>query len=1012
VVTAGAYQTDVMGRVQAVPYGRAAVEVLAGQVRALKGGDPLAPVTVVVASNYAAIAARRALAAQPGGIANVTFLTLHRLAEQLGASRLNNAGRRPVSAPVVAAVVRAALDTDPGVFRAVASHAATEAALVRAHRELSACPDAALDAIARDGSPKGRDVVRIHRAVKATLSNEWYDEADLLTAATDALAAGRAPDLGPVIVHLLQEISAAGAALLQALAPEHVNVGITGVADADAAVRAAHERAGAPLPHEPNDITPKHATRALNASDADDEVRAAVRQLTEWMHEGVNLGRIAVLYGLPDPYARLLHEQLAAAGIPFNGTPVRALGDQLVGRTLRAMLDLPAGDFRRTDVLAVLTGAPLLDTDGRRIPSRAWERTSRDAGVVKGDHWRERLPALAQRNRDEARQHRIDDEDWRAERLEREADRADALARYVARLQEDLAAGAEARTWKALAEWALGLVATYFGDDAARWHWPEEEQLGAQRVEAAIERLAHLDALDGPAPTLAVFRRALDGELDQNLRRVGRLGEGVLVGHVSLAAGLVLDRVLVLGLAEGAFPTRRLEDSLLPDAERELAGGELALRRNGVHDDHRHLLAALSAADEAVLTRPRGDLRRSGERPASRWFTAYGGHNDEDTVASFTGGLRTVVTPSAEHELRLAAVARNRTDHPALAHDEHVTAGVELIKARRSDAFTRFDGNLAGFDPDLLRPTRASASRLQTWATCPHAYFMRYVLGVDAVEEPADIFEIDAASRGTLIHAALEDLVHNVLTIQRDLHAWTPDDRRDLTAIAWRWFDEFQHQGLTGRELLWRRDQVRILRELDEILGQDNVRLAAGWRPVATEERFTGVPVTLPSGHELHLNGSIDRVDRRPDGSLAVLDYKTGSKDSFTDLSPDRPHGHGTKLQLWVYAVAAEHTHQTGRPVTAGYWFTRDGAIVGYDVTPEVAERVTEAVDHIVESIAAGVFPARPADPPKWGYVDCDYCRPDGLAATDRRREWERKRVDPALVAYATFCGEVTVDDA
>jgi ATP-dependent helicase/nuclease subunit B len=1011
VVTAGAYRLDMNERVHAVPYGRAAVEVLAEQVRALKAGDPLAPVTVVVASNYAAIAARRALAAQPGGIANVTFLTLHRLAEQLGASRLHAAGRNPVSAPVVAAAVRAALDTDPGVFQAVASHPATEAALVRAHRELSACPDAALDPLGASSSPKGRDVVRIHRTVKAALSNDWYDEADLLTAAAEALAAGRAPDLGPVIVHLLQEISAAGANLLRALQPEHVNVGITGVAEADAAVRAAHERAGAPLPHEPHGITPRHAARALNASDADDEVRAAVRQLTEWMHEGVNLGRIAVLYGLPDPYARLLHEQLAAAGIPFNGTPVRALGDQLVGRTLRAMLDLPAGDFRRLDVLAVLTGAPLLDTDGRRIPSRAWERTSRDAGVVKGDHWRTRLPALATRNRADAERARADDEGWRADRLEREAERADALARYVEQLREDLAAGAHAHTWKALAEWATGLIATYFGDDATRWHWPEEEQLGAQRVEAAIERLAHLDALGGPPPTLAVFRRALDGELDQNLRRVGRLGDGVLVGHVSLAAGLVLDRVLVLGLAEGAFPTRRLEDSLLPDAERELTKGELALRRDGVHDDHRHLLAALSAADEAVLTRPRGNLRRSGERPTSRWFRAYTDGN-ETTVASFAGGLRTVVTPAAEHELRLAAVARHRAEHPALADDDRVAAGLELINARRSDAFTRFDGNLAGFDPGLLRPPRASASRLQTWATCPHAYFMRYVLGVDAVEEPEDIFEIDAASKGTLIHGVLEELVNQVIEAQRDLAGWTDDDRATLTAIAEHHFAEAEAQGITGRELLWRRDRARILGELDAILDQDDERLGQGWRPVATEERFGPVPVTLPSGHELQLNGSIDRVDRRPDGSLAVLDYKTGSKRSYTGLSPEEPHGHGTKLQLWVYAVAAEHTHQTGLPVTAGYWFTRDGEVVGYELTPEVADCITIAVDTIVESIAAGVFPARPSDPPSWHFVDCDYCRPDGLAATDRRREWERKRVDPALVAYATFCGEVTVDDA
>ena len=43
-----------------------------------------------------AVAARRALAARPGGIANVTFVTLHRLAERLGAAVLAAAGRRPV----------------------------------------------------------------------------------------------------------------------------------------------------------------------------------------------------------------------------------------------------------------------------------------------------------------------------------------------------------------------------------------------------------------------------------------------------------------------------------------------------------------------------------------------------------------------------------------------------------------------------------------------------------------------------------------------------------------------------------------------------------------------------------------------------------------------------------------------------------------------------------------------------------------------------------------------------
>jgi hypothetical protein len=50
----------------------------------------------------------------------------------------------------------------------------------------------------------------------------------------------------------------------------------------------------------------------------------------------------------------------------------------------------------------------------------------------------------------------------------------------------------------------------------------------------------------------------------------------------------------VCGLAEGTFPTRVRDDSLLPDADRRLTDGALTLRASRVDDDHRRLLAALA----------------------------------------------------------------------------------------------------------------------------------------------------------------------------------------------------------------------------------------------------------------------------------------------------------------------------------------------------------------------------------------------------------------------------------
>ncbi|MBO0714769.1 MAG: hypothetical protein J2P59_08430, partial [Acidimicrobiales bacterium] len=578
---------------RATAYGRPAVELLAAEVLTAKDGDRLAPVTVIVPSNYAAVSTRRSLAGRPGGVANVTFLTLFRLAERLGAASLAAAGRRPVSTPVLAQAVRSVLSSAPGIFGRVADHPATELALVRSTRELGGLTERALQAVAAC-STRAADVVRMAQQVRTMLASEWFDEHDLVRAATLALEDGAA--VGPVVVHLLQELSPAGAELLRALARRQavpVNIGVTGDADADRAVLTAHARAGITVSG--LRIEPPTASAIVTVSDPEEEVRTAVRQVTDWARQGIRLGRVALLYGSSEPYARLVHEQLEAAQVPYNGTPVRAIGDMLYGRTVLSLLALPDRGFRRSDVLSVLTGAPIRNGDGL-APGRAWERISRSAGVVEGRDWTPRLDVFAADQRARAVEADEDEQDRLADHLRREADRAGELADFVTGLRSDLASLAAAGSWAAMVEGTRDLVARYLGGERERWRWPEEEQQAADRVEEALDRLASLDAVSGPVPSVEVFRRTLDDELEASLRRVGHLGHGVLVGHVSMAIGLELDRLVMLGMAEGEFPPRRLEDSLLPDEERRAAGGELALRAERVSDDHRHLLAAMAAA--------------------------------------------------------------------------------------------------------------------------------------------------------------------------------------------------------------------------------------------------------------------------------------------------------------------------------------------------------------------------------------------------------------------------------
>ena len=239
-----------------VRYGRPAAEALRAAISSAKGGEPLAPVSVVVPSNYVGVATRRLLAsgalgpvcARGTGLAAVSFLTVYRLAELLGSRRLAATGRRPVSTPVLAAAMRTALAGQPGMFAPVAGHAATETALIAAYQELRDLSGPALDALAAR-SERAADVVRLHTTARDILEPAFYDEEDLLDAATATLREDpvEAARLGAVIVYLPERLSRHGGQLLGAVAEGGslvVLAGTTGDAGADAEVgRSVHRMA-------------------------------------------------------------------------------------------------------------------------------------------------------------------------------------------------------------------------------------------------------------------------------------------------------------------------------------------------------------------------------------------------------------------------------------------------------------------------------------------------------------------------------------------------------------------------------------------------------------------------------------------------------------------------------------------------------------------------------------------------------------------------------------------------
>jgi putative RecB family exonuclease len=153
---------------------------------------------------------------------------------------------------------------------------------------------------------------------------------------------------------------------------------------------------------------------------------------------------------------------------------------------------------------------------------------------------------------------------------------------------------------------------------------------------------------------------------------------------------------------------------------------------------------------------------------------------------------------------------------------------------------------------------RLSPSRASDFKTCPQRFKFKVI---DRLIEPPTIY----TARGTLIHAALEEL----FTL--------PPSRRTLSS-ALGIFEErrarAREQGdLEGvfataeAESVWALECHRVIENYFHI--EDPAQL----EPAGREVRLEAVlPNTLAT-----VTGILDRVDRRHDGAFVITDYKTGS---------------------------------------------------------------------------------------------------------------------------------------
>jgi hypothetical protein len=1028
--------------VQVVSFGKNASEQLAKCIAEAKQLDPLTSVTVLVPSNYASVSIRRQLAAgQHGptyklgaGVIAVDFLTPFHLAERLASASLTSSGRKPVSNAIVAASVRNALANQPGMFAGVTQHSATERALVNIHRELRDLDSTQLDKLAASNI-RTFEIVKLHRRITASLCQEWYDEFDLLTAASHLVNNDEADLPGEIIVFLPQELGALAAGLVKSLSSRSkvsALIGMTGVHNADRDAR----RTCALLEVEVPNIsgTPPFAQHIISTTDPDDETRFVARTVLAQLDQGISPDRIAVVYPHEEPYRRLLHERFNLTGIRWNGSSSRRLSESVIGKFILGLLSISDQKFRRDDVLDLLSSAPirLNPESSELIPDVAWARRARAAGVVAGIHnWTTALASHSNEalKRSERLRNR-DPENPKVEENQTAGNEADALHQFILELADQANFEKLVPGWRSACNWLQQLLHRYIGPYEVI-QLPEPELRSAELINGILSRLSDLENIE-TSVTRDVFRRTLELELDQTTTRVGTMGDGIFVGNINQTLGFDFDYVHVLGMAEGVFPTNQGTEGLLADQQRHLLGDALPMRSQDLHKDHRNFLSCLATAPYRSLSFPRGDLRRNGERHPSRWvidsalqlgnsnldlaFTE-GSEDWAEFIPSFISGIQNSNFPATVNEHNLAELLSLKQETGDLtAHNLELLSPFEksrqLTMARESAQFTRFDGNLSGVvTPEGVRVDVISATRLEAWAKCPHSYFLRHILGVTETTHPETELRITALDRGSLVHEAADSFFQELINQDSPSlthHNFSDSEFTRMRQIASQVAQDLEDKGLTGRPVFWPRDREAILSDLRKLLENDTKRKHIG-TIIASEFRFgEGHPIhrILPSGKKVSFRGSADRVEQKPDGNLIVIDYKTGKPKDFKGLSEQDPTQRGTKLQLPIYGLAARELFPNPQTTTeVSYWFTSEAKgewkEIGYEITDTVLETFDAVIESIVVGIESGVFPSRPANVASYGeYIDCAYCDPDGYGTGDLQKQWESKSSAIELADY------------
>ena len=699
----------------------------------------------------------------------------------------------------------------------------------------------------------------------------------------------------------------------------------------------------------------------LETQNQGEEAREALRWVKR-LHKrhGVPLSDCALFVSHLETYRPHLRAAADEFGVKIYFSHPDSLMKSPAVQSLLNLLEMPPEDFTTRAVINTLR-SPYFDFGLDEKDIDHLELVSQMARIVAGQgQWTEAWEMLSATRRDAGEP--LDDERQVSNPL-RDVDLT-ALRQQFVRFWQVFD---EIETPRTQTEWVAWLESTLAHLQFYNLLSGERDLEAWQTLGETMRSLILSEQVLGGYPVnyeyfLSVLVGAVQGARLDEPREARR--NAVFISGIQHAAASRFKAVALLGFSEGLFPVVEHPDPFLDEHTRVDLGLDPQLGREQVNIFYQ----AFARADRYLLfTRPY--LTEHGERweASPYWLSAVSLFEKEAVQKISPNRVRPQAEAASPQELLFWAVQQQNLHYKD--DDELVSSWKELalartiLNARRMKVpQSQYEGDLsalattfkATYSPDHTW----SASRFETYATCPHQFFIQNLLKLEPKEPPE--LGLDAAQVGSILHEVLEKVYRAAEDIT-DLDALLAILEDHAASV----FAQAPHKEGFRPSPLWEveKDQfIGMLRKTIEALHTESL----GWTPIRFEEKF-GISNTPDlvldlETEEVRLRGLIDRVDRNELGGLRIIDYKTGGSNlSNKDLIS------GQRLQMPIYALAAQQALRLGTVEEGFYWQIRAAKPSYFKLSkfkndelkgPQGAYMTTlNHIRRILEGVRSGQFP-------------------------------------------------------